>query len=1049
MKRQSPLRLTPIVHFQLLSLFLATHAWAQSVPPERRIRFREQSLHVYEPFSAEEMWKRIEIPPSPALRPQETIKSFQVMPGFVIECVAAEPLVEDPVMFEFDPDGRIWVVELRGYMADIDGSTEGDPIGRVVVLEDTDGDTLMDKSTVFLDGLVMARTISFVQGGVLVQEPPNLWYCQDTDGDLKCDKKRLVGKLGLPGDPQHTDNGLFHSIDNWMYNAKSSVRHKFIDGKLIEEETFFRGQWGMSQDDYGRLHYCYESSPLHADLVPSMYMYRNKNFQHAIGGGRLSYGLNAGIYYGSQEIHPIRVAPGITLGGRELREDGTLRTFTVVAGISIYRGDQFPPEYYGCAVIPESGGNLVRLNRLTNNGINIGVKNFYDDVKKEWVASTDERFRPVNSRTGPDGAVYVCDMYKGIIEHVVFLMPYLRHQIEARGLELPPGMGRIYRIRYTGNPLGQVPKMSQHSRAQLVGHLSHPNGWWRDTAQRLLVEAKAVDQTDALRHLATNCEKPLGRLHALWTLEGVGRLDWATIDDAIGDDDAMVRATAIRLSERFIKDTHKVLPRISKVFSDQRPMVRLQLLCTLGAFRGDHVEAMMADIVSAHRNSTFFAVATSGLEGRELELMERILEHPEWQRDWKRVASGESLLALVSMAVFNEQDPTRVGRLLDLIAQQGPAQHWRRDSMLKGIVGSHLSRRRWPEPLELPSRPSILDSLAPSDNQSIRKLGEQLLHIITWPGDTTQRETRPIVRPMSAEEQERYTLGRAIYAVTCHACHHENGHGQAGKAPPLVESPWVVGPPDRLARIALHGVTGTIEVNGKKWNLTMPGLGHSPMMTDDRLAAVLTYVRRAWDNWGDPVDTRFIANVRKQTAGRTAPWVAEELLNLDPTAPPSSETTVQPTDPLADYRDALEGGDAERGRRLFHTNLKLRCSACHQVGTQGGGFVGPDLSEVGTRAKREDLLESLIDPSAKIVKGYDTMVIITNDGKPLSGVFVSDDGEHVVLHPPTGGTVTVPVDEIDQRILSPISSMPPVGKLFSNQEASDLIEYLSTLKKAK
>ncbi|MFP6886121.1 MAG: hypothetical protein VB997_01115, partial [Opitutales bacterium] len=576
---------------------------AQSVPPERRIHYREQSLSIYEPFKAEEMWKRIKIPPSPALTPEEALKSFQVAPGFRIECVAAEPLVEDPIMFEFDPDGRIWAVEYRGYMRDIKGTGEGEPIGRIVVLEDTDGDTFMDKSTIFLDGLVMARTVQFVQGGVLVQEPPNLWYCRDTTGDLKCDSKRLVGKFGVPGDPQHTDNGLFHCIDNWMYNAKSSVRHKFIDGKLIEEETFFRGQWGMTQDDYGRLFYCYESSPLHADLVPSAYVYRNENFQHGVGGGRLSYGLNSWIFWGSKEIYPIRVAPGITLGGRELRDDGTLRTFTIAAGVSIYRGDQFPKKYYGAAIVPEAGGNLVRLNKLSSDGVYISVSNHFD--KKEWVASTDERFRPLNSRTGPDGALYVSDMYKGIIEHVVFMMPYLRNQIEKRGLEDPPGLGRIYRIRHEGKPLGKVPKMSTHGPDKLVQHLSHPNGWWRDTAQRLLVEAKAVDQSKSLRELAAEGKNPLGRLHALWTLEGIGRLDWSTIDRAMDDDDPMVRATAVRLSERFIDPKSqqarrtsegiplppretlfraplKILDRLTKLSDDKRPMVRLQLLLTLG-----------------------------------------------------------------------------------------------------------------------------------------------------------------------------------------------------------------------------------------------------------------------------------------------------------------------------------------------------------------------------------------------------------------------------------------------------------------------------------
>ncbi len=1036
---------------------------AQSVPSERRIRYREQSLTIYEPFKAEEMWKRIKIPPSPALSPEEALKSFQTVPGFRIECVASEPLIEDPIMFEFDADGRIWAVEFRGYMHDINGSTEGDPVGRVVVLEDTDGDTFMDKSTVFLDGLVMARTVQFVQGGVLIQEPPKLWFCEDTDGDLKCDKKRQVGTFGVPGDPQHTDNGLFHCIDNWMYNAKSSVRHKFVDGKLIEEETFFRGQWGMSQDDYGRLYYCYESSPLHADLFPSAYLYRNRNFRQSVGGGRLSYGLNSWIYWGSQEIYPIRVAPGITLGGRELRDDGTLRTFTIAAGVSIYRGDQFPEEYYGSAVVPEAGGNLVRLNKLGSDGVYLSASNHFG--KKELVASTDERFRPLNSRTGPDGALYVSDMYKGIIEHVVFLMPYLRNQINSRGLEQPPGLGRIYRIRHEGKPLGKVPTMSRHSPEQLVRHLSHPNGWWRDTAQRLLVEKKARKQADLLRKLVVDGKSHLGRLHALWTLEGIGSLDWKTVDRAIDDSDPMVRATAVRLSERFIDqksesarkpdpeqpapprdgapiDPSKILKRLITLLEDQRPMVRLQLLLTLGEFRHDKAESVMANIVSEHRGSVFFAAAASGLEGRELEFIERLLRHPRWQKDWKRQSWEEGLLPMLAMAVFNQKDAKRTSRLLSLMVNQDSDLRWRRDMMLKGVLGSYLSRGRWPVPVKLESRPALLDQLKQSPDKETQAKASRLQRVVTWIGDKTKREREPIRRSLSVEERKRFELGKSIYAVTCLACHQENGKGQDGKAPPLFESDWVHGPPERLVRVVLHGLMGPIVVNGKKWNLAMPGMGYSPIMSDERLAAVLTYVRRAWNNWGDPVEPSLVAKVRSETKDRTALWTAEELVGTTS----SSSQASSPGSSIEALAKGLPKGDSERGRVLFQTNLKSRCIACHRIGERGGGFVGPSLTGIGSRVSRHDLLQSMIDPSAKIAKDFLTVVLSLKSGESHSGIIVSENLESIAIHPPSGGKVEVPVDQVDSRITSPVSSMPPIGELFSKTEISDLLEYLVSLK---
>lgn len=185
-----------------------------------------------------------------------------------IKLVAAEPLVVDPVQFEFDPDGRIWAVGFRGWMLDIDGQGEG---------------------------------------------------------DLKCDSKKLVGSYGRPGNPEHTDNGLMHGIDNWMHSADSNLRHRFRDGKLIEERSFNRGQWGMTQDDYGRRFYNYENRPLHADLYPSHYAFRNRHLRV----GRSTPGLNHTVVPRLDEVYPIRVTPGITLGGNELCPDGTLRTFTI------------------------------------------------------------------------------------------------------------------------------------------------------------------------------------------------------------------------------------------------------------------------------------------------------------------------------------------------------------------------------------------------------------------------------------------------------------------------------------------------------------------------------------------------------------------------------------------------------------------------------------------------------------------------------------------------------------------------------------------------
>ncbi len=1010
---------------------------AQSIPKERQITHREQSLTPYDPFTADEIWKRIDIPPSPFLSVEKALASFEVAPGFRVECVAAEPLVVDPLMFEFDPDGRIWVVEFRGWMIDIEGTGEADPIGQVVVLEDTDGDSFMDKSTVFLDKLVMPRTISFVQGGVLIAEPPHLWFCEDTDGDLKCDRKKVVGKYGRPGNPEHTENGLMPSLDNWMYSANATIRHRFRDGKLIEDATNYRGQWGITQDDYGRLFFNYENRPLHADLFPSAYALRNKN----VDLRRSAMGMNYDVGGSAREVFPIRVTPGITLGGNELRDDGTLRTFTIACGPSIYRGDQFPEQYRGASIIPEAAGNLVRLNHLSSDGVHFSATNAFD--KQEWLATTDERFRPVCSRTGPDGAVYVCDLYRGIIEHVIYMMPYLRHQILSRNLDKPLGGGRIYRLVHEDKPLGPRPSMSGESSSELVKHLSHPNGWWRDTAQRLLVERRAIETTDQLRQLACHGQDHLGRIHALWTLEGIDRLDWLSVQSNLDHEDAKVRSMAIRLAERFL-DQHQaeIIAQLKTLFADERPMVRLQLLLTLGEVEGELAEKLILAVLNAHPDQVFLAAAISGLEGRELEVLGRLLKESDWTAEKEKQTDALQYLA---QAVIHAGDPQRISQMFELLQPPTKAEHWPTTAMLTGILESSDSRARWPEPLLLTQRPELLDQLASSSVERWHEQANQLLRIITWPGDTTERETRPVLTKLTPEEEKRRVLGEAIYNATCYSCHNSNGRGKPDQVPPLADSDWVNGKPDRLVRIVLQGLHGPIEVNGQKWNLTMPALGQSPLLNDERLAGLLTYIRRAWDNYGDPVAPKLVASIRQATAGRTSSWSAEELLNPQLA---DSRSHATPTDPLELYRSALSAGDAERGRELFHTNLKVRCSACHKVGRFGGGFVGPDLTEVGKRLAPEQLLESLIVPSAKIAKGYETLLVITDSGLVHSGIVTSENDREMVLALPAGGTATLLLDEIEERIPAGISTMPQMASSFSVAEIADLVAYLKSLQSA-
>jgi mono/diheme cytochrome c family protein/glucose/arabinose dehydrogenase len=902
---------------------LALGAGAQTIPPERpRARPPSELTGWAEWEKAAEIWKRVKVPPAPPLTPAEAMKTFRLAPGFRLELFAAEPLVANPIFFEFDPDGRLWAVEYRGYMRDLEGRGEGDPLCRLVVLEDTDEDGRADKSTPFLDGLVMPRSFAFVKGGVLVAEPPRLWFCEDTDGDRRCDRKTPVGTYGRAGNPQHTANGLRYGPDNWLHNADWPKRHRFGDGKLIEEETIHRGQFGVTFDDFGRYFTCSESQPLYADFLPAEYLLRNRHFLKAFqrgGRDRGEFGVAVNIGQGAREVFPIRPTPQITLGALELRDDGRLRTYTVVAGSCFYHGHQFPDDAYGNVFVPEAGGHL--LGRLKLHGeMELKTERFYP-AEQELLASTDERFRPVNARVGPDGALYVADMYHGIIEHVIFLAPYLNEQIKARDLESGNDMGRIWRIVSERKAIDRRrPRLSAASAADLVARLAHPNGWHRLTAQRLLVERGDKTAVPALRQLAVSGSgtapaptlpdtNALARLHALWTLDGLGALDWRSALAASDDAHPYVRATAARLCESLLTQragglsptaTNDLLSRLAALSVDASELVRLHALLALGSLRTDAAETLVARCLGQNPRPLFRSAALTGLGGRELEFLERLLADPAWQTNSSHARRTFDLLA---QCVTDEGQPARLAKLLDHAAAQTGAPAWRRDAILAGILATAPGDFTKHKPIALEREPALLASLSGAGDAATRQRALKLRQLFTWPGADPTRAAVNLA-PLTPEQKRLAELGQQHFAATCAQCHQPHGGGLPGTAPPLAGSEWVHGPAERLARVVLHGLYGPLEVSGQSWNHHMPGFASA--LDDEPIAGLLTYVRRAWGNTADPIAPELVAAVRRATAGRELPWSAAELAALEGRADGAEAEAKLPPLITADARGELQ-----------------------------------------------------------------------------------------------------------------------------------------------
>ncbi len=414
------------------------------------------------------------------------MKTFVLPPGYHVELVASEPMVEEPILIDWDTQGRMWVVEMLGYMQDLPASSELEPSGRVSVLEDTNDDGRMDKKTVFLDGLVLPRAIEILEHGVLVAEPPNLWLARDTNGDLRADTKESVTNTFGRRDAnvEHNANGLLWTLDNWIHTSETDTYLRLKNGTFEVRKTLSRGQWGLSQDDAGRIYRNSNESVLHVDVVPTPYYLRNPSLMRTRG----SYESLRGAKNEVMTVWPARQTPGVNRGYQSgvLRPDGTLATYTAVAAPTVYRGDTLPADLYGNVFVVEPAGNLVSRIVVSDGGTGLTARKAYENA--EFLTSTDERFRPVFLSNAPDGTLYLVDMYRGIIQHRAYVTEYLRDQILSRELEAPARHGRIYRIVHDTTRRRRIASLSKAPSSSLVNALSDPSGWHRDTAQRLLVE---------------------------------------------------------------------------------------------------------------------------------------------------------------------------------------------------------------------------------------------------------------------------------------------------------------------------------------------------------------------------------------------------------------------------------------------------------------------------------------------------------------------------------------------------------------------------------
>ena len=833
-------------------------------------------------------WK---IPAAPVVSPADAPATFALEEGFELELVAAEPMIHDPVALAFDGNGRIWVAEMQGYMPDIDGKLEESTYGRISVLEDTDGDGKADKHTVFLEKYLLPRAVALVDADktLLFADNEQLYEAEiliDEKGGIKAGKVTVVDEdYAEGGNPEHKPNGLVTALDNWVYNAKCDQRYKKVNGVWIKEKTEERGQWGIVQDNYGRLFTNTNSNLISGEEVAPGLRVRNPNFPFRTA-------VTSTIK--DQKLWPSRINPGVNRGYMKgtLDERGYLLTPTAASGMAVYRGDQFPAEFAQNLFITEPAGNLVKRAVMTEgeNGLRT-IESALED--SEFLTSTDERSRMVHAYTAPDGSLYLVDFYRGILQHSVYMTSYLRAQVEERGLDTPIGLGRIWRVRHREGGAGSgQPRMQDESSLDLIAHLSHANGWWRDTAQRLIIERGEVDEVvPALKGIIGGDAGELAKIHAVWTLEGLGRLDTMTLDKALRSSSPRVVAEAIRAAESLVDgaESEKVFKLLTQYREAANLHIRRQVAATLGLF-GEKAVPILAEMVKNDEKDLLTGdLAVSGLSGHELALFKALppthnlraplIETLVRRNDRTELHELAGLLetpkgygALAKAAVaMRRTDEVKV--LLTVLAD--PATDAKiRAGIVEGMLSGGKDKKFKPMPVK---ELAALDAAAKQPGVDAAKLKPLAALFVVGTGEEA-------VYLSTAEHKRQFKEGEALYQQICMACHQIHGNGQQYLAPPLAGSEWVLESPQRLIAIVMDGVMGPIEVMGKTYTVPeiqpmMPGLRHNPDLTDDELAAIMTYVRNAWGNGAPPVSTEAVTRYRESVDTR-APYTPEELKKL-------------------------------------------------------------------------------------------------------------------------------------------------------------------------
>ncbi len=934
-----------------------------------------------------------------ALSPAESLQAIRVPAGFRVELVAAEPMVADPIDMVWSADGRMWVVEMADYPSGMDA--RGSPGGRIRVLESIRGDSHYDRSTLFAEGLLFPTSVLPWRRGVLVTAAPDIFYLEDTDGDGKADRSEtLFTGLG-EGNQQHRANGLQWGLDGWVYLANGDsggVIRSTRTGEQLElgrrdfrilpdegrlEPQSGRSQFGRNRDDWGNWFGGNNSNPIWHYALDDRYLRRNPHFAPPDAVVTVPQIPGAAPVY-----------PASRLLARFNDPYGASR-FTSACGVMVYRDDLLGPGFAGNIFVSEPVHNLVSRQVVRPSGVTFTSRRAPEEATSEFIASTDNWSRFVYTRAGPDGALYVADMYRLVIEHPQWIPA--EWQKILGNLRAGDDRGRIYRVVPEGAALRAMPRLDRADMAGLVAALESPSGTVRDLAQQQLHWRRSREAVPALEALATGSSRPASRAQAQWTLELIGGLSPQVVEAGLRDPDPGVRRQAVRLTEGFVATAPELLTRLIELVEDPAPPVRQQVAYTLGEWPQPAAGEALARLVRREKDTFILAAAMSSALPHADTMLAR--------RD-----GGGNDDALLQIAIATQNRPALTAWLKGITADRGPAD-----------ISEQLGKLA-----------TFLDTLG-RNGQSLAAL-----HVRADGG----------LRDAIAATQALFASARAIAASGGEPIERRIaavrilGRGFKRQQEDVVQLLALLAPqaPGEL-QVAAIAALGHQKDESIPERLLQDWNGYGA----ETRAAVLGLLtsRVAWTDLLLDWIAAEPARAAQIGAAQRAALTQHSVVRVAQRAARVLEAGIDPNRQrvVEDYlgRMAKLDGEAARGATVF----TAACAACHRFGNTPGGAIGPDLAVVTDRS-RPYLVTHILDPNRAVEARSMLYTATLNNGRVLAGMLLGEAGNSITFAGLDGTEQIILRSEL-KRLESTGRSLMPDGleATVSPQQLADLVAFLA------